>query len=782
MDTFSPLALIAAHNWQRATFTTYSFSASFTEAVLVEALMRQGVTEITILTDPLGYRMALRERGAVRIGREYLVHPIAVRHGCFHPKLMVLEADDATHVTVGSGNLTFGGWSNNLECIEHLHANGMSLAIEDVGRFFTSLADSDACRHGAQDFCRTLGQRLAVAAARGSDNGAVRVANSLDAAIIDRIAEAADALGGAESLTMASPYWDRNALETLASLLGLQQVMAHVPPNQVPAPKDMDWPRNAPIVRPVEVQHLAANAVSGRGLHAKMTEVCCRRGRLTISGSANATSAAMLYGQTSVRNVEVCVIRTDLGADRRWHCKPAKAPPRPTSLLEDEESEVVNGVLTAMHTENGIRGQILTPWRGDSALVTLEVNRQPIELGAISVIEGKFLLPLDEMDDELSLEGRIQLRLQTGNDVAEGFVTAPDFSFIKRRASGALASMSSVLKNMETPEDVLAVMEYIRANPDTLRTRDVIRSRSADQAAERTDPIVDASLVGLAHRGATDSEPIATPQGKEELAWQKFVARLLQALARTTVQTEDDEDEADRTEMARRRRAAKALDKLELRFPQLFQKLLEGIVSDIELVNLARLTHFVCVTTSHPASGLYLARLISTAGRIELGPLAKDIFSWCIAYRAANGLEFDAATARGRMLVLGIDPARVPEKDCELAGFRDLVAPGADIDAAFAAIRSTRTVYDDVKALEAGLATNIVPDGLRALPYHEAWPRLLVQCEREPEKRRIRFVDRPVKACPKCNIVLLPDLKSELARNGICETNCHGFILVRNAK
>jgi hypothetical protein len=198
-------------------------------------------------------------------------------------------------------------------------------------------------------------------------------------------------------------------------------------------------------------------------------------------------------------------------------------------------------------------------------------------------------------------------------------------------------------------------------------------------------------------------------------------------------------------------------------------------------VNLARLTHFVCVTTADQASAFYIARLISIAGRIELGPPAKDFLSWCIAYRAASGLEFDAATARGRMLALGIDPDRAPEKDCELSGFRDLVAPEADIDAAFAAIRSTRTVYDDVRALEAGLVLNEVPDGLGALQFHDAWPKLLLQCKREPEKRRIRFVDRPVKACPKCNIVLLRDLQSDLARDGICETNCHGFILVRNA-
>src|SRR5690606_33522432 len=135
---------------------TYSFSASFTEAVLIEALLRQGVSDITILTDPLGYRMALKERGAVRIGREYAVHPVAVRGGCFHPKLMVLEADDATHATVGSGNLTFGGWSANLECLDHVHANGMALAMGDLGRFFTVLGAAQTCEHDARALCEAL--------------------------------------------------------------------------------------------------------------------------------------------------------------------------------------------------------------------------------------------------------------------------------------------------------------------------------------------------------------------------------------------------------------------------------------------------------------------------------------------------------------------------------------------------------------------------------------------------------------------------------------------------
>src|SRR5688572_26477965 len=111
MQYFAPLDLIGAHPWKRAFFTTYALSASFTEAVVVESLLRRGVNDITILADKVGYQMALREQGAVRVGREYAIEPVAVRNGCFHPKLAILMDDELAHVLIGSGNLTFGGWS-----------------------------------------------------------------------------------------------------------------------------------------------------------------------------------------------------------------------------------------------------------------------------------------------------------------------------------------------------------------------------------------------------------------------------------------------------------------------------------------------------------------------------------------------------------------------------------------------------------------------------------------------------------------------------------------------
>lgn len=790
MKSFSQLDLIAAHKWRRATFTTYSFSASFTEAVLIEALLRQGVSDITILTDPLGYRMALKERGAVRIGREYAVHPVAVRGGCFHPKLMVLEADDATHATVGSGNLTFGGWSANLECLDHVHANGMALAMGDLGRFFTVLGAAQTCEHDARALCEALGARLSERASAGRDEGSVRILSTMEAPIAEQLISAAKALGGARGLSIASPYWDATAIDELANALGVAQVEAHVPRTRVPAPKGMDWPRRSAIVRPVELTNLVGQDEAKRGLHAKIIEIECADGRLILSGSANATSAGLLYGGAGVRNVEVCTLRVDRRPGHRWKFTAVKPPPeQAVSLEDDDDGAAETGILVATHVNGGIHGRILTGWRPEQAAVTMELNRRPIDLGTVAIKDGNFSIPMEKLDQqaELSLEGRIQLRLASGEDVAEGFVIAPDFGSIKSRADKALPSMLAVMRGMQTPEHVLALMEFVRTNPEILNVEPIIASRGTASQQERPDPLVDAARVGTGQRGVgedpgANGDSGSGDAGKEERAWRQFVARFLRSMATATPAAEDDEDEADRSERARRKRAADAADKLSLRLPELFQKLAARVDNDVKLMNVARIIRFICVTIEYPATESLLWRILRLAEDIELGGDARDMMAWCIAYLAAGGTEFDAAIARGRMLKLGIDPDRSPNDQLALPGLDDVIAPGTDALDTLKAIQAARTVYDDVRALEVALDAGQSPGSLMALPLHEMWPQLLDECQREAGKRLIQFVDHPVKACQRCSRAIPPEEANLLRSTGLCKAPCHGFILTRNPR
>src|SRR5260370_4036635 len=144
--TLAPLDLISGHPWQRVTFTTYALSLSFFEAVILDALIRAGGREATILADIDGVRASLSEQGAQRVGKDYEVEPVSVSSGVFHPKITVMSAAEECHLLVGSGNLTFGGWGGNCEVLEHLHPSFAADAIEDAANFFDLISVTERIR------------------------------------------------------------------------------------------------------------------------------------------------------------------------------------------------------------------------------------------------------------------------------------------------------------------------------------------------------------------------------------------------------------------------------------------------------------------------------------------------------------------------------------------------------------------------------------------------------------------------------------------------------------
>lgn len=193
----SPLDLISAHPWRRATFTTFALSLSFFEAVLLDALVRGGGRGALILADIQGVHASLSEEGARRVGKDYEVEPVAVTTGVFHPKISVLSAGDECHLLVGSGNLTFGGWGGNFEVIEHLHPSFAADAILDTADFFDRLADAGHVRHGAAGYCHAIADELRAAARNHPRNSDIRLYHSLGGTISERLAQAVEDLGGA---------------------------------------------------------------------------------------------------------------------------------------------------------------------------------------------------------------------------------------------------------------------------------------------------------------------------------------------------------------------------------------------------------------------------------------------------------------------------------------------------------------------------------------------------------------------------------------------------------
>ena len=182
----------------------------------------------------------------------------------------------------------------------------------------------------------------------------------------------------------------------------------------------------------------------------------------------------------------------------------------------------------------------------------------------------------------------------------------------------------------------------------------------------------------------------------------------------------------------------------------------------------------------HEASATFVSRLVQVAMLGAFGPSAREAAGWgavCLAGRTADAMEL--AVARSRLLALGLDPDALDPESAP-PGLFEVIAPGRDAPTLLAGIRSCRTVHEEVRRLEASLVTGALPEVLPILESYAGWSRLRAQLAREPERRRVHFVDRPVAACPKCRIKLLQHQESELKRNGVAEADCHGFILARN--
>lgn len=465
---FSPIDLISAYPWRRAVFTTYALSLSFFEAVVLDALVRGGGQERLILADVEGVRASLSELGACRVGKDYDLEPVAVTRGVFHPKISVLSAEDECHLLVGSGNLSFGGWGGNFEVFEHLHPTFATDAILDAADFFDRLSGAGHLRHGAADHCHVIAAEFRRSAQGSLRNGDIRLYHSLDGAISEKLAQAADDLGGALRLVVASPFWDAGAaIDRLCGALGLDHVYVHVHAGgTVKGNAGSNWPeRPAVAIRPVRLTAMEEDAP--RPLHAKAVEVLCHRGRILLSGSANATIAAL----GANRNVEACVARIQREPTVGWSFSPVEAP----ELVESQESQEevegsLHGILRAVLEGDVISGQVLTPSMSGEASVFQVTARGREMLGETGLGDlGKFRLSAPGLEVQSWTGGRLVLRVEAASGrAAEGYVSVSAYSELSRRLGALGPRIFAIIAGTETPADVAAIMSWFHEDPRRL--------------------------------------------------------------------------------------------------------------------------------------------------------------------------------------------------------------------------------------------------------------------------------------------------------------------------
>lgn len=788
MREFSSLELIKSHSWTSSLFTTYSLSLGYFEAVILDALVRQDVRNNLILADVDGVRAALSEHGAQQTGRSYQIEPIAVDNGCFHAKLMVLASSDENHIVVGSGNLTVGGWGSNLECIEHLHPSFAADAFNDAADFFESLARSDVVHHSIDRTCDIMAIHLRRASANGQRNGNIRLVSNLNGPIFDRLAEFAEDLGGATRLTLASPFFDGGpAIDTLCTRLGLDTVHIHAhPKGTVAGDEGANWPSKAlNKVSPVAIESFADDE---RSLHAKVYEVLCRRGRILMSGSSNATNA----GLDRARNVELNVVRIERKKNSGWKLSPAIRPAAPPRQRDEHSNDVKIGILRATLRGDVLTGELLTKFDSGDAFVFQHSNSGPIELGKTNISqEGKFTIRVRGLGLQSWKAQRLIIRVQSAKSdaIAEGFVSFPDIADVTRRIGSNASQFLALLSGTETPADVSAVMSWFCDHPDQLKRPLASGGHASTEPEEDEEVFVNVSELlhpntlspGLEHFG-----PSTTSAG-----WRRFMAQVFASfreprgkISSVNSVSDDVEDGQNTDPPSTDTPAGNDIDDAMFSFDYLFDLLLGGHGGHQDLVLALQISQYVCDRLDFPASTVetYLTRFLaalssSMVPEEDRSTVAAAAFLSASRQQVSHGNEFSVRSARRSLLRLGYDITGSAPDLSPVHSFSRILSPTLDAVALWDKVRKTKTFQEEIRQYRLAPPGYLEASDFPALSSLQEWKDIANATE--SFRKGVYFIDKHSGFCPKHFIGLPEGELSKLKSFGLgrARSCCSAFLM-----
>lgn len=781
----NPIDVVAAAPWTRVAFTTYALSLSFFEAVILDALLRGRGRGALILSDPEGVRAALSEEGARRVGRDYEVAPVACNlPGVFHPKISMFSKGDDAHLLVGSGNLTFSGWGGNLEVIEHLHPSFAADAFDDAAGFFDALATSDMVTTSAGTASQEIAEDLRKAADRGTRSARFQLLHSLNAPIADQIALYADDLGGAARIVVASPYFDLegNALTRLAAELGCDNILLHAhPAGSVRGGRVPSWPYEAKEAWGAVIQK--DFGADDRRLHAKSIEVVCRKGRLLLAGSANATEAG-LFG----RNIEASVLRVQRDVKSYWQSLPGLPPTRPSAA--DEETEAADnpetGILTAKLDGDTILGRVLTPVGTGEMDGYLRSLRRADQLGKVLAgVDGQFRIPAAEVELEALQTGRLVIRLEQDRHVWEGFLSITVTLELIRRTGSIASKLIAMLGGTETPADVAAILAWFKEDPARLPTASVIGpgGHSADDSAHGATFV---SLVDLAAAPLNQQAAGISHGDDHQFAWR----RAMELIRASFVQvrgpwpsgdaTDDDgEEESAEAQYARFARYNRENERSRRTFGELLDTMLDSGNSGRHAPIALSLAHFLTDRIRPEASEVrsWVQRILHQVAGV-VGPERDMIVATALLFFSLPQQGGGAIRARRFFIKRGEDPRKLTANPSSIPAFVEILHPTVDLEAELGKVCAARTMGEQVTAYVAAARGQGPEVGYESLRVSRQWPRLQRAMGRPEEMAKFSIIESPTEVCPRRQVRLPAAARSDLRSEGVAVCDCCGRIIL----
>jgi hypothetical protein len=332
----SPLALLQEPEPARDVLLL-SFNANlgfFERFALAAARIRQALVTVVgdagaVYSDPLLVRYA---------GTTYLDgRALCRRGGLFHPKVVAVTGEASATVAVGSGNLTLGGWHENAEVWTILRgdAEGAPATFGQVAGWLRGLPEQVRFSAGVESAL----DRVADALDRlPATEAGPQLVSSLDGRILDQFPA-----GPVDTLTVAAPFLDEHAraVDVLAERLRPRVLEVLVQPG-------VGVFAGEALARVLaRHQGVALPMAAERYHHGKLYEWTAAGRRLAITGSPNASRAALLLAMAEGGNCELGLLSevnaslrpsvgTNLGAelaDHLYRPPPASVEPSAPVLL-----------------------------------------------------------------------------------------------------------------------------------------------------------------------------------------------------------------------------------------------------------------------------------------------------------------------------------------------------------------------------------------------------------------------------------------------------------------
>ena len=308
MDNFKALEEIEkSTGYEIALITTFNIDVEFFERYIISKLYSNGIRKIALIVDARELNKGITEirKPSVLLGKKYSVNPVSIT-GAYHPKMILLLAQDKAKLIIASANCTYSGYITNNEIFNAFEVNSNDLhflpLIQAAARF---LLKSYEMSYGLDDELISEVQSISyLNQTNQSGSEEAVLLHNMDTGILE---QAARLMSDVKSIDIAVPFYD-NDLSALS-------IVRERFPNATLNVYLQNHKSRFNTIKSAGIKGLALKVFDGFKspnsryfYHGKVIRFKSPKESWVLYGSANCTQAALLKTPDQGGNVECNVI------------------------------------------------------------------------------------------------------------------------------------------------------------------------------------------------------------------------------------------------------------------------------------------------------------------------------------------------------------------------------------------------------------------------------------------------------------------------------------------